>query len=179
MKKVIIFIFATLLITAAYAASPKSPKNVEMPVSELEALFSVTGEQIVARAEQYLGRPYRRGSKGPSAFDCSGFTSYVYKSMNIRLNSCSRTQSVEGISVEREEVHAGDLVFFAGRNSRGSVGHVGIVSKVKEDGSFDFIHASCSQGVTVSSSTEPYYNNRYRGARRILNDYSDILALNK
>ena len=158
MKKVIIFIFATLLTTAAYAASPKSPKNVEMPVSEFEALFSVTG---------------------PSAFDCSGFTSYVYKSMNIRLNSCSRTQSVEGISVEREEVHAGDLVFFAGRNSRGSVGHVGIVSKVKEDGSFDFIHASCSQGVTVSSSTEPYYNNRYRGARRILNDYSDILALNK
>ena len=172
MKKVIIFIFATLFTTAAYAASPKSPKNVEMPVSELEALFSVTGEQIVARAEQYLGRPYRRGSKGPSAFDCSGFTSYVYKSMNIRLNSCSRTQSVEGISVEREEVHAG-------RNSRGSVGHVGIVSKVKEDGSFDFIHASCSQGVTVSSSTEPYYHNRYRGARRILNDYSDILALNK
>ena len=54
------------------------------------------------------------------------------------------------------------------------VGHVGIVSKVKEDGSFDFIHASCSQGVTVSSSTEPYYNNRYRGARRILNDYSYI-----
>ena len=88
MKKVIIFIFATLLTTAAYAASPKSPKNVEIPVSEFEALFSVTGEQIVARAEQYLGRPYRRGSKGPSAFDCSGFTSYVYKSMNIRLNSC-------------------------------------------------------------------------------------------
>ena len=99
--------------------------------------------------------------------------------MNIRLNSCSRSQYTEGISVNRDEVHTGDLVFFAGRNSRGGVGHVGIVTEVKGDGSFDFIHASCSQGVTVSNSTEAYYNNRYRGARRILDDYSDVLALNK
>lgn len=179
MKKAIIIIFATILSTAAYAASPSTPRNVEIPVSEAEALFSVTGEQIVAQAQQYLGRPYRRGSKGPSAFDCSGFTSYVYKSLNIRLNSCSRSQYTEGISVNKDEVHTGDLVFFSGRNSKGGVGHVGIVIEVKEDGSFNFIHASCSQGVTVSNSTEAYYNNRYRGARRILDDYSDVLALNK
>lgn len=179
MKKIIILLLATIFTTVAYAASPKSPKNVEVPVSEAEALFSVTGKQIVAQAQRYLGRPYRRGSKGPSAFDCSGFTSYVYKSLNIRLNSCSRSQYTEGISVNRDEVHTGDLVFFAGRNSRGGVGHVGIVTEVKGDGSFDFIHASCSQGVTVSNSTEAYYNNRYRGARRILDDYSDVLALNK
>ena len=179
MKKIIILLLATIFTTVAYAVSPRSPKNIEVPVSEAEALFSVTGEQIVAQAQRYLGRPYRRGSKGPSAFDCSGFTSYVYKSLNIRLNSCSRSQYTEGISVNRDEVHTGDLVFFAGRNSRGDVGHVGIVTEVKGDGSFDFIHASCSQGVTVSNSTEAYYNNRYRGARRILDDYSDVLALNK
>ena len=108
MKKIIILLLATIFTTVAYAASPRSPKNVEVPGSEAEALFSVTGEQIVAQAQRYLGRPYRRGSKGPSAFDCSGFTSYVYKSLNIRLNSCSRSQYTEGISVNRDEVHTGE-----------------------------------------------------------------------
>ena len=47
---------------------------------------------------------------------------------------------------------------------------VGIVTDVEADGTFSFIHASCSAGVTVSSSTEAYYAKRYIGACRVLPD---------
>ena len=70
----------------------------EMEHSELEALFNVTGSQIIEKAKDYIGRPYRRGCMGPYAFDCSGFTSFVYKSLNIRLGRSSRDQWQEGLA---------------------------------------------------------------------------------
>ena len=180
MKKIILLALSTMMSATLFAANPVG--NTATPsgnTSEVEALFSVTGQQVVETAQHYLGRPYHRGSKGHSSFDCSGFTSYIYKSLNIKLNNCSRSQYNEGLSVDRDNLQVGDLVFFAGRNSRGGIGHVGIVSKVNEDGSFNFIHASCSNGVTISNINEAYYSNRYKGARRILEDCSDVLAYNK
>lgn len=180
MKKVILLALTAMMSATLSAANPVGNRTAPSEnTSEVEALFSVTGQQVIETAQHYLGRPYHRGSKGPSSFDCSGFTSYVYKSLNIKLNNCSRSQYTEGLSIDRDDLHVGDLVFFAGRNSRGRVGHVGIVSKVNEDGNFDFIHASCSNGVTISNINEPYYSRRYKGARRILEDYSDVLAYNK
>lgn len=176
MKKAIILALTALMTLTVTAGNPDgNAANVE-PMSEMEALFSVTGDQVVATAERYLGRPYRSGSKGPKAFDCSGFTSYVYKTLNIRLNNCSQAQYKEGIAIDRDDVHKGDLVFFGGSRN-GSIGHVGIVYDVNDDGSFRFIHASSSRGVTISSSNEGYYAKRYRGAKRILADYSDIASL--
>lgn len=180
MKKAIIIAFTTLMTLTATAGNPDGNNTdntlAAEPLSEMEALFSVTGDDVVETAERFLGRPYRSGSKGPKAFDCSGFTSYVYKSLNIRLNNCSRSQYTEGVSVSRDGVHKGDLVFFGGSRN-GGIGHVGIVYDVCDDGSFRFIHASSSRGVTISSSKEGYYAKRYKGARRILADYSDIASL--
>lgn len=161
------------------AADPNEPNQATPQMSEAEALFTVSGQQIIANARQYIGTPYRYGGRSTRGFDCSGFTSYVYKNLNISLNRSSRTQYEEGISVDRDNMKVGDLVFFAGRNAGGGVGHVGIVSEVNEDGSFNFIHASCSEGVTESNSNEPYYQRRFKGARRILADYSDIYACSK
>lgn len=171
MRKVILMTISLILSLTMNATEPVGEGTIEnMPeTSELEALFNVSGQQIVETASRYLGRPYRSGSKGPSAFDCSGFTSYVYKSLNIRLNSSSRSQFDEGVSVDKDDLQKGDLVFFSG-SSRGGIGHVGIVYEVNDDGSFDFIHASSSRGVTVSNSNEGYYNRRYKGARRIIED---------
>ena len=137
---------------------------------EFEALFNVNGYDIVDRAMKYLGTPYRRGSMGPRAFDCSGFTSYVYKTVNISLNRSSRTQYKQGVYVKREELRPGDLVFFAGSGGGRSIGHVGIVSDIEADGSFSFIHASVRSGVKVDNINQRYYSSRYIGAKRIL-DY--------
>ena len=63
----------------------------------------------------------------------------------------------------------GDLVFFGGRGSTRSVGHVGIVTDVDPSGNnFSFVHAASSGAVKISDSNEAYYSRRYIGARRIV-----------
>ena len=123
---------------------------------------------LVEYARKYIGTPYRRGSKGPNRFDCSGFMQYIFNHFSYSLNASSASQYLQGISVKDEEICRGDLVFFKGRNSRRSnVGHVGLVTEVYPDGRFKFIHASTSQGIREDWNFSPYYAQRYVGARRI------------
>lgn len=132
---------------------------------------SVTGHDIVKVAMKYIGVPYRSGRMNPKVgFDCSGFTTYVFKKENIQLTRSSRSQFTEGVEVSScTDLQKGDLVFFGGsRYSSSSIGHVGIVTDVNPStGTFSFIHASRT-GIRISSSDEPYYAKRYVGARRIL-----------
>lgn len=124
---------------------------------------------LLSEAHRYIGRPYVHGAKGPKAFDCSGFTSYVYRQFGYTISPSSRAQYTEGTNVERNDLRKGDLVFFTSRRSGKSVGHVGIVvSADNESGDFKFIHASV-KGVKVSDF-EGYYLGRYVGARRIITE---------
>ena len=154
-----IFALSILWITSfsfAVAGNPITPEDASEGVedycdhSEFEALFNVSGFDLITRAKDFLGTPYRYGASSPSGFDCSGFTSYIYKCL----------------SVNKAEIQVGDLVFFGSRKH--NIGHVGIVCEVRDDGNFKFIHSSCKYGVTISNSEEGYYAHRYRGARRIL-----------
>ena len=125
-------------------------------------------DNVLDEAFSHIGARYRSGHSGPFAFDCSGFTSYVFKNMGIDLNRSSRGQYERGDPVTKENLQSGDLVFFTSRGSGKSIGHVGIVVDVDPmTKSFNFIHASI-KGVKVSSSKEPYYSRRYVGARRVL-----------
>lgn len=125
---------------------------------------------ILAEANRHIGKPYRHGMKGPNAFDCSGFTSYVYKQFGYTISPASRIQYTDGVKVDRKTLRKGDLVFFTSRSSGRNVGHVGmVVSADNETGSFKFIHASI-RGVKISSSDEAYYAKRYVGARRIITE---------
>lgn len=125
-------------------------------------------KDLLSEAHRHLGKPYSRGSKGPSAFDCSGFSSYVYSQFGISLGASSRDQYLQGDPIERKELREGDLVFFTGRRGGGPIGHVGIVvSADNATGTFRFIHASNTQGITVASSGG-YFSGRYVGARRII-----------
>ena len=124
---------------------------------------------LLSEAHRYIGRPYVHGAKGPKAFDCSGFTSYVYRQFGYTISPSSRAQYTEGTNVERNDLRKGDLVFFTSRRSGKNVGHVGIVvSADNESGDFKFIHASV-KGVKVSDF-EGYYIGRYVGARRIITE---------
>lgn len=123
---------------------------------------------VLDEAFSHIGARYRSGQAGPYAFDCSGFTSYVFKNMGIELNRSSRGQYNQGDPVSKENLQSGDLVFFTSRGSGRSIGHVGIVVDVDPiSGSFNFIHAS-TKGVKVSNSNEAYYSRRYMGARRVM-----------
>lgn len=126
-------------------------------------------EEIIDYAAKHLGRPYRSGAKGPSAFDCSGFTSYVFKKFDISLSPSSRTQYTQGRHISLDEVRPGDLLFFAGRRGGKTVGHVGMAVGVNEDGSIKFIHAATSKGITYGKYPDGgYYSKRYIGARRVI-----------
>ena len=77
-----------------------------------------SNSSVVAIAMQYVGSPYVWGASGPSAFDCSGFTSYVYAQVGISLPRTSGEQAVAGTQVSASEAQPGDLVAWPG--------HVGI-----------------------------------------------------
>lgn len=115
---------------------------------------------VVAFASKFLGRPYVWGASGPRAFDCSGFTAYVYSNFGVYLDHYTGSQFGTGKSVSRDNLSPGDLVFF---NTYGSISHVGIYM-----GDGRFIHAANERtGVTISNLDEGYYSARYAGARRV------------
>ena len=144
-------------------------------VSDADAALASAGEQVVRTALQYLGVRYRSGHSSPSGFDCSGLTSYVFRQEGIKLHRSSRAQYTQGTPVNRKaDLKKGDLVFFGGSRSSRSVGHVGIVVDVDpQNNNFKFVHASSSQGVKISDSSEAYYSRRYIGARRVLDTAGD------
>ena len=123
---------------------------------------------LVTEAYKHIGARYRYGSTGPNTFDCSGFTSYVYKQSNMNIGASSRDQYARNKPIKRSELQPGDLVFFTSPGSRKGVGHVGIVIEYDPISEvFTFIHASTKAGVKISKSSEPNYTRRYVGARRV------------
>jgi len=126
-------------------------------------------ENLISEALSHLGTRYHYGSKGPGSFDCSGFTSYVYKRQNnVTIGCSSREQYARNTPIKRDELQSGDLVFFTSPRSGKGVGHVGIVVDVDPiTNNFTFIHASTHKGVIISKSTEANYQRRYVGARRV------------
>lgn len=91
--------------------------------------FAVTGEEIVLEAEKYLGAPYGWSAAGPDAFDCGGFTWYVYDQLGVdfglRIES-SELADQWPVVENAAELQMGDIVFCG--YGRDSIGHWGIYS---------------------------------------------------
>lgn len=79
------------------------------PIENNSALLQ---QKIINEARRHLGKPYVWGATGPSSFDCSGFTQYVYKqALGIDITRTTYTQINSGREVSRSELQPGDLVF--------------------------------------------------------------------
>ena len=137
--------------------------------SSSETTTPSTGSSVDAVlnfANKLLGKPYVWGAEGPSSFDCSGFTYYVYKNAaGITLPRVSADQSKYGTTVSKSNLRAGDLVFFdtSGANN-GAVSHVGIYI-----GGGQMIHCSSSKGQVIKTSMETnYWVNAFVTAKRVL-----------
>lgn len=128
-------------------------------------------EEWIAYGKKHLRRAYRNGGTGPYAFDCSGFTMYMYKELGYALPHSSSAQADHGDKIKATNVKPGDLVFFAGSKGT-SIGHVGIVIETTDE-DFSFIHASLKQGICIDKSTHSYYKPRYKTARRIFDMTAD------
>lgn len=91
-----------------------------------QASAETVGQRAVREAQTHNGKPYVYGAAGPSKFDCSGFTLYVWSRLGKRLphNSSQQYSSSAVRHVAKSARTAGDLIFM--KNSSGRITHVGI-----------------------------------------------------
>ena len=130
--------------------------------------MGTTNKDIVDTAMSFIGKvKYVFGGNNIAGGygDCSDFTQYVYNCYGIDIGGNTETQYGQGVSVAKEDIKAGDLVFFKGTYDSGyrdGVSHVGIAI-----GNNKFVHNSSSKGVTVSDLGSTYYTDHYLDARRL------------
>ncbi len=137
---------------AAAAASANTPNRGNSGSTNVTVPSAGNAQAILNEAYNHLGKAYVYGATGPSNFDCSGFTQYVYrKAAGVDISRTTYSQIGVGVSVSRDQLQPGDLVF-------PHAGHVGIYV-----GGGNMIHAPQTGDVVKVS---PVYN--FYAARRIL-----------
>jgi cell wall-associated NlpC family hydrolase len=111
------------LIAAVLTAAAVTAGGV---VTAAPAEAATLGQKAVAEAKRHTGKPYQYGAAGPSRFDCSGFTLYVFKRLGRKLPHNSAQQyNARGVRhISKPARAVGDLIFM--KNSSGRVTHVGI-----------------------------------------------------
>ena len=169
MKQLLPLLLLALLLNGckskkAYSSKKKQTHTVKVNTSTKP---SEEAETIVKYAKKFNGTRYKYGGTTKRGMDCSGL---IYTSFTDNDISVPRTTSdlkKFGDWVDLKEVNVGDLVFFATKKNSRKVNHVGIVTDVRT-GNVEFIHASSSRGVMISSLAEKYWYFAFVQARRVL-----------
>ena len=137
-------------------------QDITKPDGGTDGPVDPVAQEIVKFALQYVGYPYVYGTAGPDTFDCSGFTSYVYKNFGITLSRSSRDQVNNGVAVAKADLQPGDLVFFSTNHVYPT--HVGLYI-----GDNKIVHASTPKdGVKINDLDTSYYVQNYLTSRRVL-----------
>jgi len=158
-------VFTLWMLTIAGCAAPQVGPQVSALASSWSDPVSVDDPGAVTAAlsaqhADWNGIRYKVGGVGRDGVDCSGFTLVTYVNrFGVSLPRTVEQQARLGVTVSQHALHAGDLVFFkTGFKTR----HVGIYV-----GNRQFLHASTSQGVTLSSLDNPYWRGKFWQARRL------------
>lgn len=140
-------------------AKKEEPKKQEAPKKEKAPEPKASGtswSSLKSIADTKLGAKYVWGSKGPNTFDCSGFTSWVFRQAGKSIPGNSGAQYASSQKVSNPQ--AGDLVFFG---TGGRVTHVGIYA-----GGGQFVGAQTSSGVAYTSVNSSYWGPKLIGYGR-------------
>jgi cell wall-associated NlpC family hydrolase len=176
--------FASLSASASPDAPAKKPAAKDSKDSKtssqqsdwdkyrMSANRASVGEDLAHKALSYRGVRYRFGGTTTNGIDCSGLTQTIYSKWGKLLPRTAVEQFQKGRPVPKDQLKAGDLVFFK-NTYRAGISHVGIFV-----GDGKFVHAAnANKGVIMSPLSNPYYNNHYAGARRIaLDTKPDLVA---
>jgi cell wall-associated NlpC family hydrolase len=139
-----------------------------MPDASAPFVMSASAARLIESAVALVGTPYRLGGQSPdTGFDCSGLVSYVAAQNGIALPRTAAQQYGVGRAVDRDDLTAGDLVFFSTIGPGAT--HVGIV--IVSDDELKFVHAPADgASVRIERLSTSYWQRRWVGARRILTD---------
>ena len=100
-----------------YAAAVEAPAQQEAPAPAP----TTAGQKALEAARSVIGAPYVYGANGPSAFDCSGLTSWAYRQAGVDIPRTSQAQAAAGTPVSLDALQPGDIiVYYSGAS------HVGI-----------------------------------------------------
>ncbi|MEO0065893.1 MAG: hypothetical protein RI983_1219 [Bacteroidota bacterium] len=128
---------------------------MDMPAEEL------TNISLLELMDKWWGTRYCIGGSTMNCIDCSAFTQIIMKEIyNIQLPRTSQEQFNMMQPIPIDELQEGDLVFF-NTGGRG-ISHVGVYVQNNK-----FLHASTSQGVTISDLNDKYWNPKFRGGGRM------------
>lgn len=126
------------------------------PTGQVSEIENSIGTELVRAALGWMGTPYAYGGESADGVDCSGLTRIVYQDItSIQLPHNSAKQLQYCLSVDREQLRPGDLVFFTD-SARQGIGHVGVYI-----GHGEMVHASSSKGVIASDIDSGYWAERY------------------
>ena len=156
-------LFLAGFMAFAHAAPETMPDGEADPIARFAAPGEEAAGDLLLQAMSLIGVAYRFGGSNPeSGLDCSGFIQYVFKkSLRVTLPRTAAGMAQVGREIERDELKAGDLVFFNTRGFRYS--HVGIYL-----GNNKFIHAPrTGKNIEVANMGQSYWTTRYNGARRV------------
>lgn len=153
---------ATLVVKASNATTTDDGTN------QASAANADKLEYVIKVAQDLLGKPYVYGSFGPNSFDCSGFTTYCFRQINVELKHSAYTQGYDTSQQQLgiESLRRGDLVFFntVDDGADDLSDHSGLYL-----GNGKFIHASSSaKKVIISTLSSGYYNRVFSWGRRVL-----------
>jgi cell wall-associated NlpC family hydrolase/nucleoid-associated protein YgaU len=142
----------------APAAAPPKPA----PAPAVAPPAGAPRDSVAGAALKLLGAPYVWGGSSPSGFDCSGLVWYAVRQAGKAIGRGMLGEYNSGSHPSRDELKAGDLVFFQNTYTPG-LSHNGIYI-----GNGQFVHAADEQsGVTTSSLSSGYWASRWFGATRL------------
>ena len=169
MKRILPILLLIFLVSSCKSKKKYSSKKKQTHSVEVNTNVKPTAEAetIVKYAKTFDGTRYKYGGTTKKGMDCSGLIFTSYKKYNVNLPRTTSGLKSTGDWIDLEDVNVGDLIFFATSKNSRKVNHVGIVTKVRT-GNVEFLHASSSRGVMISSLAEKYWYFSFVQARRVL-----------
>ncbi|OCS85210.1 hydrolase [Caryophanon tenue] len=129
-----------------------------------EAIPKPSAKTIIDEAKRYLNLPYLWAGTSSWGYDCSGILYAIFKAHGIMIPRDSFYQATKGTAVTKNNLKAGDLVFFAYNGGKGKVYHVGLYL-----GNGQMLHAPhYASKVRIEPLNQGVYQKNYAGARRYL-----------
>ena len=146
---------------------PEIEISLEFSTDSVKKEFSLR-DSVEEVGRKLLGIPYVYGGSTKRGFDCSGFVSYVFGQVDVKVPRTSTQFGSFGREVSIDSVKKGDVLIFKSP-SRDAIGHVGIVTEAKGMESV-FIHASSGSAkkVVLSSLAQEGYRKRFIKALNVL-----------